>query len=336
MSGDGFWDNPAAAQPTIQKATDLREWVTPMEGLQGALASVQELLADPEMASDPEMALMISAEIDKIGQQLELLELKRMLSGEFDTKNCYFTITAGAGGTESCDWVSILARMYGYWMARHEWKVEQLEAMPGEIAGLKSITYRVIGKYAYGYCRAEKGVHRLVRISPFDSNQRRHTSFAAVEVIPEFDDALDIVVNEKDLRVDTFHASGAGGQHVNTTDSAVRITHIPSGVVVTCQNERSQHKNRDSCMKMLRSKLFALEHQKQRDKLAAIAGKKQENAWGSQIRSYILDDRIIKDRRTKIEQRNVDAVLNRGDLDPFVTGFLKMEGSGIEMEYDDE
>jgi peptide chain release factor 2 len=246
-----------------------------------------------------------------------------LLSGKFDHNNAYFSIHAGAGGTESCDWASILMRMYRRWFERRGWKEEIIELQPGEEAGIKSVTIRVEGDFAYGNSKAEKGVHRLVRISPFDSNARRHTSFASVDVFPELDDDIDIDIEEKDLRIDTYRASGAGGQHVNTTDSAVRITHIPSGIIVACQNERSQHKNRATAMRMLKAKLFEREEEKRRNEADELRGEKSEMGWGNQIRSYVLHPyQMVKDLRTEAETGNTAAVLD-GDLDQFVEAWLK-------------
>jgi peptide chain release factor 2 len=271
----------------------------------------EEFLAEAETASK-----IMSAHMDK-------LEVVSFLSGRFDKNNFFLTIHAGAGGTESCDWGSILLRMYRRFAERNNWKEEMIDYQPGDEAGIRSATFRIIGDFAYGYCKGETGVHRLVRISPFDSNARRHTSFCSVEVIPEIDDDIDIEVNDCDIRVDTYRASGAGGQHVNTTDSAVRITHIPTGVVVACQNERSQHKNRATAMNMLKARLYELELEKRRSTEDAIRGAKTDNGWGNQIRSYVLQPyQMVKDLRTDVETSNTAAVLD-GDIQEFIEAYLK-------------
>jgi peptide chain release factor 2 len=249
-----------------------------------------------------------------------------MLSGEMDKNSCFLSINAGAGGTESCDWVSMLLRMYQRWATKHHWKCEVVDILEGEVAGVRNVTLYIDGAYAYGYAKAEKGVHRLVRISPFDSNARRHTSFAAVDVVPEVTEDIKIDLRQEDIRVDTYRASGAGGQHVNKTDSAVRMQHIPSGIVVSSQSQRSQIQNREACLKMLRSKLYELEVEERQKKLAELSGEKKENSWGSQIRSYVFQPyTLVKDTRTKYEIGNVQAVMD-GDIDPFIHEYLKQFG----------
>lgn len=243
-----------------------------------------------------------------------------------DEKNCYLSIHAGAGGTESCDWVAMLLRMYERWATKRKWKWEVVDRLEGEVAGIRNITCKISGDHAYGYAKAEKGVHRLVRISPFDSSARRHTSFAAVEVSPEVTDDIQITIRPEDLRVDTFRSSGAGGQHVNTTDSAVRMTHLPTGVIVSCQNERSQIQNRETCMKFLRSKLYEREVLEREKKIREIQGEKKENSWGSQIRNYVFQPyTLVKDTRTKVELGNVQSVMD-GEIDLFIHAFLKEFG----------
>lgn len=259
---------------------------------------------------------------DRLGQELAALEFRRMLSGPHDASNCYFSINAGAGGTESQDWAEMLLRMYLRYCERKGWRCTITEYQPGEEAGIKSATIQVEGEYAYGYLKAENGIHRLVRISPFDSNARRHTSFASAFAFPEISDDVEVVINEADLRVDTYRSSGAGGQHVNTTDSAVRITHLPTGLVVACQTERSQHQNRANAMKMLRAKLYEREMQEREARAAEISGEKKEIGWGSQIRSYVLHPyKMVKDLRTGVESGNPDAVLD-GALDDFIIPWL--------------
>ena len=266
--------------------------------------------------------------LDALDLQVEAAETKKMLSGEHDLANAIITIHPGAGGVESQDWAEMLLRMYLKWAERRGFKREMLEYQPGEEAGLKSVTFTLSGEYAFGLMAAEAGVHRLVRISPFDQAARRHTSFASLYVWPEFDDEIEIDIPEKDLRIDTFRSSGAGGQHVNVTDSAVRITHLPTGIVTSCQNERSQHKNKDVAMKVLKAKLYDLKQKEQKDKLSQIGGTKKDIAFGSQIRSYVLQPyQMIKDHRTKYQEGQVDKVLN-GDLDAFIKTYLMQKATG--------
>ena len=263
-----------------------------------------------------------AAKVASVGKEMAETELKQLLGGPDDRRNAIVTLHPGAGGTEAQDWAEILLRMYLRWCDRRGYRKEILEYQPGEEAGVKSVTFTVEGDYAYGYLKAEAGIHRLVRISPFDANSRRHTSFASVFVYPEVDDDIKVEINEADLRVDTYRSSGAGGQHVNKTDSAVRITHIPTGIVVACQNERSQHKNRAMAMKILKSRLYELEIEKQKEKMETYHKTKKDIAWGSQIRSYVLHPyRMVKDHRTNVEVGNADAVLD-GDLDQFIQAYL--------------
>jgi peptide chain release factor 2 len=263
-----------------------------------------------------------AAKVAEVTQGMAETELAQILGGADDRRNAIVTLHPGAGGTEAQDWAEILLRMYFRWADRHGYRKEILEYQPGEEAGLKSVTFSVEGDYAYGYLKAEAGIHRLVRISPFDANSRRHTSFASVFVYPEVDDTIKVEVDEADLRVDTYRSSGAGGQHVNKTDSAVRLTHLPTGIVVACQNERSQHKNRAMAMKILKSRLYELELEKQKEKMDTLHKTKKDNAWGSQIRSYVLHPyRLVKDHRTNVEIGNADAVLD-GDIDPFIQAYL--------------
>jgi len=272
--------------------------------------------------SDDDTYREVVASLDTLRRRIDLVELECMFSGEHDGNNAILTIHAGAGGTEAQDWVGILLRMYLRWAEAKGFKADILDLLPGDEAGTKSVTIMVKGKYAYGYLRSEVGIHRLVRISPFDASGRRHTSFASVMVMPELDDDVAIEINDKDIRIDTYRASGSGGQHVNKTDSAIRITHFPSGIVVQCQNERSQHSNKATAMKMLMARLFEREKEEQQRTQENIQGDKKEIAWGSQIRSYVLQPyRLIKDHRTNTEEGNVDAVLD-GRLDPFIKAYL--------------
>jgi len=279
-------------------------------------------MAEEEGAEDSEAARETSAALEAARGEIERQELRVMLGGEYDRLGAIVSIHPGAGGMEAQDWAEMLLRLYMRWAERHGFKVDLADLQPGEGAGIKSATFEVEGEYAYGYLRAEAGIHRLVRISPYDANARRHTSFASVFVFPAIDDKVEVIINPADLRVDTFRASGAGGQHVNKTDSAVRFTHIPTGIVVTCQNERSQHKNRAMAMKILRARLFELEQRKKQAELEKFTKEKKEIAWGSQIRSYVLQPyQMVKDHRTGVEIGNTNAVLD-GDIDPFIEAFL--------------
>ncbi len=286
------------------------------------LEDVQVLIELGEESEDQETLVEVRGLLHDLEKRIGQMEFARMLSGEHDANSAIVSINAGAGGTEAQDWAEMLLRMYLRWCERKGFKAEITEYQPGDEAGAKGVTFTVDGAYAYGYLKAEKGIHRLVRISPFDSNARRHTSFCSVFVFPELSDDVDVEILDKDLKVDTYRASGAGGQHVNKTDSAIRITHIPSGIVVSCQNERSQHKNRATAMKQLKARLYEMELEKKENAAEALAGEKKEIAWGSQIRSYVLHPyRMVKDHRTGHEVGNADAVLD-GDLDGFIEAYL--------------
>jgi len=325
MSAPSFWDSPEEAQKTMQDAHELKSWIEPLENLQKSVEDVLDLATD----ADEEFAQELDRELSQIEAQLNELEVRRMLSGEMDRASCFLSINAGAGGTESCDWVSMLLRMYQRWADKRKWKTEIIDILEGEVAGIKNVTVRIEGDFAYGYAKAEKGVHRLVRISPFDSNARRHTSFAAVDVVPEVSDDVKIEIRTEDIKVDTYRASGAGGQHVNKTDSAVRMTHIPSGIIVSSQSQRSQIQNRESCLKMLRSKLYEQELEEREKKLEALSGEKKEIAWGSQIRSYVFQPyTLVKDTRTKYEIGDIQSVMD-GNIDPFIVAYLKESGGEI-------
>jgi len=274
---------------------------------------------------DASLEKELITKIDFLKKEISNLEFNLMFSGEYDKNNAIVTIHSGAGGTEACDWVQMLLRMYLMWAEKKGYKTIITDILPGEEAGIKSVTFEVIGEYAYGNFRAEKGVHRLVRISPFDANKRRHTSFASLDAIPELEDDVDIEIKPDDLKIDTYRASGAGGQHVNKTESAVRITHIPTGIIVQCQNERSQIKNRETAMKILKAKLFALSQEQKKEELEKISGEKKSIGWGSQIRSYVFHPyKMIKDLRTDFERYDVDKVMD-GDLDSYVEAFLRQE-----------
>ncbi|GJM08780.1 MAG: peptide chain release factor 2 [Lysobacteraceae bacterium] len=316
------WDDPERAQALGKERARLDDVVSMLDQIQSGLDDAEELLEMAAEEDDPDTVRGIERDVARLSATVEKLEFQRMFSGEMDVNNAFIEIQAGSGGTEAQDWAEMLLRMYLRWCERREWKTELIEASAGDVAGIKSATIRVEGDYAYGWGRTETGVHRLVRKSPFDSGNRRHTSFAAVFVSPEVDDDIDIDINPADLRIDVYRASGAGGQHVNRTESAVRITHEPSGTVVQCQNDRSQHKNKATAMKQLKAKLYELEMQKRRAEQQASEESKSDIGWGSQIRSYVLDQSRIKDLRTGVEIGNTQAVLD-GDLDPFVETSLK-------------
>lgn len=316
------WNDPEKAQALGKERVSLEQVVDTIKNLEQGLEDVEGLLELAVEAEDEETFNEAVAELDELEQQLAKLEFRCMFSGEHDACDCYVDLQAGSGGTEAQDWTEMLLRMYLRWAESKGFKTELMEVSDGDVAGLKSATIRVSGEYAFGWLRTETGIHRLVRKSPFDSNNRRHTSFAAAFVYPEIDDDIDIEINPADLRIDVYRASGAGGQHVNKTESAVRITHMPSGIVVQCQNDRSQHKNKDQAMKQLKAKLYELELQKKNADKQAMEDNKSDIGWGSQIRSYVLDDARIKDLRTGVENRNTQAVLD-GDLDRFIEASLK-------------
>ncbi|QCF35029.1 peptide chain release factor 2 [Salinivibrio sp. YCSC6] len=316
------WNEPERAQALGKERASLEAVVETIDQLTQGGEDVNELLMLAVEEDDQETFDEIEPELADLEAKLEKLEFRRMFAGEHDASDCYIDLQAGSGGTEAQDWTNMMLRMYLRWADAKGFKAEVIEVSEGEVAGLKSATVRITGEYAYGWLRTETGVHRLVRKSPFDSGGRRHTSFASAFVYPEIDDDIAIDINPADLRIDVYRASGAGGQHVNTTESAVRITHVPTNTVVQCQNDRSQHKNKDQAMKQLRAKLFELELQKQNAEKQANEDAKSDIGWGSQIRSYVLDDSRIKDLRTGVENRNTQAVLD-GDLDKFIEASLK-------------
>jgi peptide chain release factor 2 len=317
-----IWKNPAQAQELGRERVQLETTVDVYEQLVSALQENSELLAMAKAEEDPEALELVTQEVEKLKRGIENLEFKRMFSHPMDPNNAFVEINSGSGGTEAQDWAEMLLRMYLRWCDQRGFKTTIWELSPGEVAGIKSATVHVEGEYAFGWLRTETGVHRLVRKSPFDSGNRRHTSFASVFISPEISDDIHIEINPADIRTDTYRASGAGGQHVNKTDSAIRLTHLPTGIVVQCQSDRSQHKNRSSAMKQLKAKLYELEEQKKRAELQAIEEGKSAISWGSQIRSYVLDAARIKDLRTGHETTNTQAVLD-GDLDPFIEASLK-------------
>ncbi|MGP5133156.1 peptide chain release factor 2 [Psychrobacter cibarius] len=317
-----LWNDPERATKINKEKSQLDGVIDVVVSLESTLEDASTMLELAVEAEDESLLADVQAELDNAEKRVADLEFRRMFSGEVDPNNCYLDIQSGSGGTEAQDWAEMLLRMYTRWAESHGFKVEVIEVSSGSVAGIKSATIEIKGDYAFGWLRTEIGVHRLVRKSPFDSNNGRHTSFAAVFVSPEIDDNIEIDINPADLRIDTYRSSGAGGQHVNTTDSAVRITHEPSGVVVTCQNERSQHGNKATAMKLLRAKLYELEMQKRMESQQAVEDGKSDVGWGSQIRSYVLDDSRIKDLRTGVETFNTGAVLD-GDLDQFIEASLK-------------
>ena len=323
LEDPAIWNDQSRAQAMAKEKGALENIVDVLDGLNLQLEDSQALLELAVEADDESLLIDVSKELDTADTDISKLEFRRMFSNEMDPNNCFVDIQSGSGGTEAQDWAAMLLRMYLRWIERHGFKAEIMEESGGDVAGLKSATIRVEGDYAFGWLRTETGVHRLVRKSPFDSGNRRHTSFSAVFVSPEVDDDIEIDINPSDVRTDTYRASGAGGQHINKTDSAVRLTHVPTGTVVACQNERSQHANRDRAWKLLRAKLYELEIQKRSDAQQALEATKSDIGWGSQIRSYVLDDSRIKDLRTGVENSNTGAVLD-GDLDKFIEASLKM------------
>jgi peptide chain release factor 2 len=326
MESQNFWDDNNKAQEIIAKCNEIKAWTVPFKDIKNKFQDVNDMLPEAYEENDEELILELLNELSSIETNLSDLEIRKMLSGELDKKNCFLSINSGAGGTEACDWALMLSRMYQRWAYKRKWKCEIIDFVDGDVAGIKSITLKFTGEFAYGYAKAEKGVHRLVRISPFDSNAKRHTSFASVDITPEITDDIAIEIHPDDIRVDTFRSSGAGGQHVQKTDSAVRITHFPSGIVVTCQGERSQLQNKETCFKMLRSKLYEREVLEREKRIQAIGGEKKEIAWGSQIRNYVFQPyTLVKDTRTKYESSNILAVMD-GEIDEFVNAYLKEIG----------
>ena len=323
MGEPNFWDNPEEAQKVAQVVTQLKDEVGIFRSLETRSEDLEVMLELAMEEEDVDIVGEIEQSLTSVRADIEHLELGMLLSGEYDANNAILTLHAGAGGTEAQDWTSMLLRMFGRFAERSGYSVDVLDYQPGDEAGVKSVTLGINGHNAYGYMKSEKGVHRLVRISPFDSNARRHTSFAAVDVMPEIDDTVEINISPADLKVDTYRASGAGGQHINKTDSAVRMTHIPTGIIVQCQNQRSQIQNRERCMQLLRAKLFEYEKQKQAELKSDIAGDYQAIEWGSQIRSYVFHPyNMVKDHRTGAETGNVQAVMD-GNLELFVEAYLR-------------
>lgn len=320
-----FWDDHKKAQRINKQISDITDEIQTYEKLQSQLDDLQVMVELAIEEDAEEMVEEIETDLNKLNKMIGKIELDLMLSGEHDNANAILFIHSGAGGTEACDWAAMLMRMYLRWAESHDYGTNLIERTPGDEAGIKSATILVSGKFVYGYLKAENGVHRLVRLSPFDANHRRHTSFASVTVSPEIADDIEVEIDPSELRVDTYRSSGPGGQHVNTTDSAVRITHLPTGIVVQCQNERSQHRNRDMAMKILRSRLYERYRKEQEEEISKLQGKKQDIDFGSQIRSYVLHPyQRIKDLRTDVETGKVDDVMD-GELDMFIEAYLKQE-----------
>lgn len=323
MSAPDFWDDNKAAQAVISEVNQLKEKVERMEGLEQQYEDLEVMLELAKEEEDETLLPDLQKGVSQLSKEFADFELELLLNEPYDKNNAILELHPGAGGTESMDWASMLLRMYTRWAEQKGYKVETLDYLPGEEAGVKSVTLLIKGHNAYGYLKAEKGVHRLVRISPFDASGRRHTSFVSCNVMPEIDDDVNIEIREEDLKIDVYRSSGAGGQHVNTTDSAVRITHLPTGIVVTCQSERSQIKNRERAMKILKARLLEKELEEREKKLAELQGEQKEIGWGSQIRSYVFHPySLVKDHRTNVEMGNIQAVMD-GELDPFIDGYLR-------------
>ncbi|MBQ4537738.1 MAG: peptide chain release factor 2 [Lachnospiraceae bacterium] len=323
MEAPGFWDNPDISNQKMKELKGLKDTVGVCDKLSTQYEDILTLIEMGYEENDESMVQEIREELDNFISEYEELRISTLLSGEYDKNNAILRLNAGAGGTESCDWCSMLYRMYTRWAERKGFAVEVLDYLDGDEAGIKSVTFQINGVNAYGYLKSERGVHRLVRISPFNAQGKRQTSFVSLDVMPEIDEDLDVEIDEKDLRIDTYRSSGAGGQHINKTSSAVRITHMPTGTVVQCQNERSQFQNKDKAMQMLKAKLFLLKQEANVEKLSDIRGEIKDIGWGNQIRSYVLQPyTMVKDHRTDVESGNVDAVLD-GGLDLFINGYLK-------------
>jgi len=331
MAKVGFWDNSEAAQLVVTQLSALKSVIEPVEEVHREVTDLAELF-ELAVEFDEEELAQLEDDLSNLTKRCGEIELAGLLSGPNDARNCFFSIHAGAGGTESCDWANMLLRMYTRYFETKKLKFQQLDITPGEEVGVRSVTLRVSGPFAFGKLSCEVGVHRLVRISPFDSNKRRHTSFAAVDCLPEFEEDIEVEIKDEDIRLDFYRASGPGGQHVNKVSSAVRITHQPTGLVVQCQSDRSQHKNKAHAMKMLKGKLYMLEQQKRDAELAKLYGDKGEIAWGNQIRSYVLQPyQMVKDHRTNHQVGNIDAVLN-GDIEGFIESYLRHRAKSLNTE----
>ena len=328
MEAPGFWDNPDIANKKMKELKNLQDSTETVQRLYQKKEDIELLIEMGYEENDPAIIPDIRNDLDGFIREFEDLRISTLLSGPYDADNAILRLNAGAGGTESCDWAGMLYRMYTHWAEKHGYKTTVLDYLDGEEAGIKSVTFQIDGENAYGYLKSEKGVHRLVRISPFNAQGKRQTSFVSLDVMPDIEEDLDVEIKDEDIRIDTYRSSGAGGQHINKTSSAIRITHFPTGIVVTCQNERSQFQNKDKAMQMLKAKLFMLKQEENENKLNGIRGEVKDIAWGSQIRSYVLQPyTMVKDLRTGEQTGNVDAVLD-GDLDPFMGAYLKWLSTG--------
>ena len=323
MQEPGFWDDPEKSNQKMREAKGLKDIVNTMDGLSGQYEDILTLIEMGYEDNDPAIIPDIEEELKEFKETFENIRISTLLSGEYDRNNAILKLNAGAGGTESCDWCSMLYRMYTRWAERKGFALEVIDYLDGDEAGIKSVTFQINGENAYGYLKSEKGVHRLVRISPFNAQGKRQTSFVSLDVMPDIEEDVDVEVKDEDIRIDTYRSSGAGGQHINKTSSAIRITHFPTGIVVTCQNERSQFQNKDKAMQMLKAKLYMLKQEENAEKLSGIRGDVKEIGWGNQIRSYVMQPyTMVKDHRTNEESGNVDAVMD-GALDPFINEYLR-------------
>ncbi len=328
MQEPGFWDDPEKSNQKMKEAKNLKDVVDTMRGLESRYEDIMTLIEMGYEDNDPAIIPDLSEELEAFKEAFETIRINTLLSGEYDKNDAILKLNAGAGGTESCDWCSMLYRMYTRWAERKGFSLEVLDYLDGDEAGIKSVTFQINGENAYGYLKSEKGVHRLVRISPFNAQGKRQTSFVSLDVMPDIEEDLDVEIKDEDIRVDTYRSSGAGGQHINKTSSAIRITHFPTGIVVTCQNERSQHMNKDKAMQMLKAKLYMLKQEENAEKLSDIRGDVKEIGWGNQIRSYVMQPyTMVKDHRTNEESGNVDAVMD-GAIDPFINAYLKWKSVG--------
>lgn len=328
MQAPDFWNDPEKSNQKMRESKSLKDIVDTMNGLESQYEDIMALIEMGYEDNDPAIIPDISEELENFKTTFENIRISTLLSGEYDRNNAILRLNAGAGGTESCDWCSMLYRMYTRWAERKGFSLEVLDYLDGDEAGIKSVTFQINGENAYGYLKSEKGVHRLVRISPFNAQGKRQTSFVSLDVMPEIEEDVDVEVRDEDIRIDTYRSSGAGGQHINKTSSAIRITHFPTGIVVTCQNERSQHMNKDKAMQMLKAKLFMLKQEENAEKLSDIRGDVKEIGWGNQIRSYVMQPyTMVKDHRTNEESGNVDAVLD-GAIDTFINAYLKWKSVG--------
>lgn len=336
MEAPDFWNDPVVSQEKMKKLKSLKSDVATYQELAQQYEDIETMIEMGYEENDPELVPEIDEMLQKFIRTYEAIRMKTLLSGEYDGNNAILSLHAGAGGTESCDWAAMLFRMYSRWADKKGFSLEVLDSLDGDEAGIKSITFQVNGENAYGYLKSEKGVHRLVRISPFNAAGKRQTSFVSCDVMPEIEEDVDIEVKDEDIRIDTYRSSGAGGQHINKTSSAIRITHFPTGIVVQCQNERSQHMNKDKAMQMLKAKLYLLKQEENAAKAAGIRGEVTEIGWGNQIRSYVMQPyTMVKDHRTGVESGNVDAVMD-GGIDPFINGYLKWLSLGCPKSMEDE